>query len=305
MTICPCCGAKLSGEQTLVACSACGARAVGPPLVRPEQELPGYGLALACGAWGALLVIIFLVGTIAALIERQPFSLAFWNVVASGETAAWRLKLLALPLALVALWPSMRVLKALRREPARFAGLRLARAGFGMSAFVALLIVALIGVTVPARLHQRALAADAARQAEAYEFSRVLLAYQIRYGTYPMGADDLSKLPDPDGAVTRVASQLKGGALKYEPVSDIASLPTSVTKARARRGAVVRLRNAALHTDDAPDEGLSFTSYTLVLPGEDKKLGTADDITLRDGRIVPTPPVAAGNSHNSQSNNTP
>ena len=303
MTICPCCGAKLSGEQTLVACSACGARAVGPPLARPEQELPGYGLAFACGVWGALMLVIFLISTIAALIERQSFSLAFWNVIAAGETAAWRLKFLVLPLALLALWPSLRVLKILRREPARFAGLRLARTGFSMSAFVAFAILLLIGVTVPARLHQRTLAAEAKENAIADEIASVLLRYQIRFGTYPTGAQDLrDKLPDPDGSVARIAELIKAGA--YEPVSDIASLPTSVTKARARRNAVVHLRNATLHTDDAPDEGLSFTSYTLVLPGQDQKLGTPDDITLCDGRIVETPPVAH-TSHNGQSNNTP
>lgn len=303
MTICPCCGAQLSGEQTLVACSACGARAVGPPLARPEQELPGYGLAVACGVWGALLLVIFLISTVAALIEQQTFSLAFWHVIAAGETAAWRLKFFALPLALLALWPSRRVLKLLRREPARFAGLRLARTGFGMSAFVAFAMLLLIGITVPARLHQRALAAAAKEEAIADETASVLLRYQIRFGTYPMGADDLrAKLSDPDGSVARVAELIKASA--YEPVSDIASLPASVTKARARRNAVMHLRNAALHTDDAPDEGLSFTSYTLVLPGPDQKLGTPDDITLRDGRIVPTLP-AAKNSRNTQSNNAP
>jgi len=290
-----------------VACSACGARAVGPPLVRPERELPGYGLAFAVGAWGALLCLIFLIGTTAALIERQPFSLAFWNIVAAAETAAWRLKFLALPLALGALWPSLRVLKTLHRAPARFTGLRLARTGFGLSAFVALAIAVLIGVTVPARLRHRAWAAEAKEDAIADETASVLLRYQISFGTYPMGADDLrARLSDPDGSVARVAELIKTGAFKYEPVSDIASLPTSVTKARARRNAVVHLRNATLHTDDAPDEGLSFTSYTLVLPGQDQKLGTADDITLRDGRIVPTPPIANNTSRINQSNsNTP
>jgi hypothetical protein len=301
LTICPCCGARLSGAQTLVACSACGARAVGPPLVRPDRELPGYGLALAVSAWGTLLVIIFFISTIAALIERQPFSLAFWNIVASAETAAWRLKAFALPLALVALWPSLRALKILHRAPARFAGLRLARTGFAMTAFVALAIAVLIGVTVPARLRQRALAAEAKENAIADETTSVLLRYQIRFGTYPASAQDLrDKLPDPDGSVARVAELIKSGT--YEPVSDIAALPASATKARARRGADVRLRNTALHTDDAPDEGLSFTSYTLVLPGPDRKLGTPDDIMLRDGRIVP--PLPANTSRTNQ-NNTP
>lgn len=304
LIICPCCGAKLSGEQSLVACQACGARAVGPPLVRPARELPGYGLALTVGAAGALLLIILLVSTLAALIERQPFTFAFWNIMAAGETAAWRLKLFTLPLALLALWPSWRVLTMLRREPQRFAGLNLARAGFTMSAFVALALLLLIGVTVPARLRQRALAREAKKNAVAYEAASVLLRYQIRYGTYPMSAEDLRRLDDPDGSVARVAELIRTST--YEPASDIAALPKSAVKDRARHPRGTALRNAALRTnlDDTPPEGLSFTNYTLVLPGEDKKLGTADDIVLRDGMIVLPAPAASG-SNSSQRRDTP
>ena len=302
MSLCPCCGVRLSGTQPLIECGACGARAVGPPLARPEHELPSYMPAFVVGAAGALLVVILLASTVFALFERQTFSLAFWNVVAAGETAAWRLKLLALPLALVALWPSLRVVALLRLAPARFAGLRLARTGLALSAFVAVAITLLIGITVPDRLYQRALARQAAVNAVAYEVSGVILRYQTRYGTYPTSGEDLrAKLPDPDGAVARAAELMRTS--NYEPVSDIAALPATGAKARPRRVAAVRVRNAALRTDDTPDEGLSFTSYKLVLPGPDRKLGTADDITLRDGRIVPTQP--APNARGNQLNHTP
>lgn len=307
MNICPCCGEKLAGEQSLMACGACGARAVGPPLARPEHELPSYVRALAIGATGALLLVVFLIATVAALVESQPFSLAFWNVVAAGETAAWRLKLLALPLALVALWPSWRALAALRREPARFGGLRVARAGLAMSAFVVVASATLIGITVPERLHKRALAAQAAQNAVAYEISGVLLQYQTRYGTYPATANDLrTKLDDTDGSVARVVELLKTST--YEPVSDIAALPAAGGKGRApRRAVAVRVRNAPPRAglDDTPSEGLSFTSYKLVLPGPDKKLGTADDITLRDGALVATPPPAPNTARATQSSNAP
>ncbi len=287
LTICPCCGAKLTGTQTLLDCAACGAHAVGPPLARPAHELPFYGRALTVGAAGALLVVILLVGIVAALLERQTFSLAFWNVVAAAETAAWRLKLLALPLALATLWPSLRVLATVRREPTRFAGLRLARTGLAMSASVALAITVLIGVTVPERLRQRALASEAAQNAQKYEVVSVLLRYQNLHGTLPVSVGDLASLPDADGSVARAMQLLKAGS--YEPVSDIASLPSTRGKSAARRGAAVRVRNATLRNniDDTPDEGLSFTSYKLVLPGADKKLWTADDITLRDGVVAP------------------
>lgn len=304
MIICPCCGAKLSGDQSLVTCGACGAHAVGPPLARPEYELPVYGRALTVGAVGALLFVVCLVGTVLALVERQPFSLAFWNVVAAAETTAWRLKLSALPLALLALWPSWRVLLTLRREPARFAGLRLARAGFVVSAAVAVTVALLIGVTVPERLRQRSLAAQAAQNAVVYEVRAVLLQYQNKYGTLPANADDLAKLRDADGSVARVAGLIRA---TYEPVSDIASLPAG--KARTRRAtALVRVRNASLRAgvDDAAEpDGLTFTGYKLVLPGPDKKLGTPDDITLRDGVVVPTTPPNTAHTSPGGSGKTP
>jgi hypothetical protein len=301
LNICPCCGEKLPGEQALINCAACGAQSVGPPLARPERELPAYGRALAVGATGTLLLLFLVIGTVVALVESQPFSLAFWNVMGAAETAAWRLKAWTLPLALLALWPSLRVVATLRREPARFAGLRFARAGLTMSAFVVVAFALLIGLTVPARLHQRAVARQAAEEAIAYDVSRVLLQYQIRNGTYPARPEDLrEKLPDPDGTVARVAELIRPS---YEPVSDIASLPTASAKTR-RGAAALPVRKTALRTDvdDTPDERLAFTGYKVVLPGADKKLGTPDDLTLRDGRLVPTPPAARPARANQSSN---
>ena len=100
MIICPCCGLKFDGDLR-EGCTGCGARAVGPPLARPEHELPSYGRALFVGATGALLLLAFLSSTAFAIYEQDTFSLRFWNMVAAAETAAWRLKFMALPLALL------------------------------------------------------------------------------------------------------------------------------------------------------------------------------------------------------------
>jgi hypothetical protein len=42
---------------------------------------------------------------------------------------------------------------------------------------------------------------------------------------------------------------------------------------------------------DVAGEALSFTNYKLRLPGKDKMLGTEDDLMIRDGMIVPAPPL--------------
>ena len=288
LNICPCCGSPLTNDLRITACGACGALAVGPPLARPEHELPSYGRALAVSASGAGLFAVFAAGTLSALWAHETFSLAFWNVVAAGETAAWRLKWAALPLSFLAAWAAWRVSASVQRAPARFVGLRAARVGFALSATVALVLTTLIGVTVPERLRQRERASDSAQQAIGYEASRVLLEYQARYGSFPATAKDLTdKLPDADGAVARVAALLSAAA--YAPESAIASLPPAGAKSRAaRRGAVVQMRNASLRTniDGAPGEAFTFTNYKLVLPGADKQLGTEDDLMLRDGVLV-------------------
>jgi hypothetical protein len=289
LTICPCCGSKIEGVLE-DGCDACGARPVGPPLARPAHELPSYGRSLAVAAAGALLCLTFISKTIAALFEQQTFSLAFWKIMAAAETAAWRLKWLALPLSLVALWASARVRGQLRREPARFAGLRLAHAGIAMSAFVVFAVVILIGITIPARLHQREVARQAAEQAVAYATHRVLLQYSTRFGSLPTTPGDLTRLPDPDGSVKTVRALLETG--DYSPEANLAALPpASSSKTRGRRSAL-RLSNvsAKSNTDDAPRESLSLTNYLLVLPGRDKILNTADDIRIRDGMITPSAP---------------
>jgi hypothetical protein len=284
LIICPCCGLKFDGNLS-EGCTGCGARAVGPPLARPEQELPYYGRALAAGATGALLLLTFLVSTLFALFEQKPFSLAFWTVVASAETAAWRLKLLVLPLAVLAVWASAKLCRSIRREPKRFIGSDLAHSGLAASALVVLMMVGFIGVTVPERLRQRQRGIDAGIYAQGYTIQRALMEYRARYGTFPTDMRDLrGRLPDPDGSITAALDAIDVRGYKAS-AGDLAALPKA--KARKGRGAAA-MRRVTLDSaaDDALDEKVSFTSYELRLPGEDKLLGTEDDWLMRDGVIL-------------------
>lgn len=261
---------------------------MGPPLARPEYELPSYGLAFSVGITGAMLVLIFATSIIVALLERKPFSFGLWNLVAASETAAWRLKWFAAPLAAFSLWVGARVCAKVRHEPQRFTGLRLARAGFIMSALIAILITISISVTIPERLRQRQLAREAAHSALLYAFDRAVLEYRARYGSYPAIIKDLQRLPDPDGSIAALLTQLNLST--YSAKVDIAaSLPPTNNKSRALSGAPMRLRPISVrtNTDDAPDERLPFTNYELIWPGEDKIIGTPDDRIIRDGMLVP------------------
>jgi len=287
LIICPCCGAQTASDLRVEACRACGALAVGPPLARPEEELPAIGLPFAVASSGALLAFVFAASTAFALFGRKGFTLDFWSVVAAAETAAWRSAWAVLPLSLAAAYFGNRAVAHIRRNGPRYAGARLASAGFALSAVVAFAVFTLVGLTVPERLRHRRLAQEAARNAEAYEPIRVLLEYQQQYGSLPASAEDLRKLPDPDGSVARAARMIEAGA--YEPESTIASLPP----AAARRGGRARNVNVSVRPvsmrpgiDDLPGEGLAFTNYTLRLPGDDGKIGNEDDLLISDGMIT-------------------
>lgn len=293
MNICPCCGAKTNGDLLAKACEACGAHAVGPPLARPEKELPSYLSALVVGASSALLLVVFLVNTVVALFENKPVAFNFWHAVAAGETAAWRLKWFVLPLALAITWASVRVGAKIVREPLRFMGLRIADAAFKLSVGLAVGLTILIGLTIPERLNQRERGIEAAKNVEGYEAIKAFYEYRARFNSFPPPAEDLQNLPDPDGSVARLIVVMRSGA--YEPQSAIAALPPPSAKTRAPRGGGnVPMRPVALRTAvgaDVASEGISFTNYKLRLPGKDQTLGTEDDLMIRDGVIIPAPPL--------------
>ncbi|CAN5776014.1 hypothetical protein BH20ACI3_BH20ACI3_15190 [soil metagenome] len=291
MTICPCCGFKFEGALS-EGCASCGALSVGEALPKPEHELPSYGRSLLLAVTGSLMVLVFLTQTIIALVQRAPsvtstlalssvLPLDFWAWMAAGETAAWRLKWIAIPATIIVLWGSLKIYRSMVKSPAFFCGLGYAKTGLMASALVPVLIAFLIGITVPERLRQRQDGLQAAANALGHRFARALLEYNARYGTLPAELKDLGRLPDPDGSIAAALSSFDSSA--YKPSADLAALPKQ--KSRTLRGAVIR--NASLETasDDLPGEGLSFTNYELPLPGADKLMGTEDDLIVDDGII--------------------
>jgi hypothetical protein len=227
------------------------------------------------------MLVTFLVSIIIALFERAPLSLRFWSIMGAAETAAWRLKWIAIPATLIALWAGSMICRSIRRNPKRFIWSRVAHGGLVAAISVAVLIVTLIGITVPERLQQRELRQEAAIYAQGYTIQRAFLDYRARYGTLPATLDELRRLPDADNSI---AAALVGiNATAYTPGADLAALPKK--KTRSLRGAA--LRDASLRsTDDATEGGFSFTKYEMHLPGPDNKLGTEDDWTMRDGVII-------------------
>src|SRR6266849_2661934 len=113
LRICPSCGEKFEGDLCL-GCPFCGARAVGPPLAKADLELPSYGRAFVCAAIGVLMFAALMAVTFIALAQIRPISLRFWAIEYAGETAVWNLKWVELPLLIVSLWISARLVRSIR-----------------------------------------------------------------------------------------------------------------------------------------------------------------------------------------------
>jgi hypothetical protein len=295
VTICPCCGFKSansgSGDYS-EACLSCGAHSVGEPLPRPEHELPAYGRSLLLAVTGAVSVLVFLSQTIISLVQdssraatSSPLAFAsmipsdFWSWIAAAETAAWRLKWAVIPLGILVVFGSRRLYRSIVQAPASFCGLRYARNGYLASAAVPVLILILIGITVPARLRHRQWGIEANNAPYIHRVDRAFDEYRQLVGSLPDDPKDLlTRLPDEDGTLAEALKNLDTAV--YRPTANLAAVPTK--KPAQLRGAVIR--NASLSTaDDTLSERISFTNYELLLPGPDKVVGTDDDLIVRDG----------------------
>lgn len=286
MTTCPCCGFKFHGALSS-GCRQCGARAIGEPLPRPAHELPSYGRSLVLAASGSLVVLVFLVQTILGFFQNGSDSYGFWTWVAAGETAAWRLKWISIPLLIAILVFGRKLYQSVRLQPEKFCGLKYARRGLLASSIVVLLIALLIGVTVPARLRHRQLSKEAAVRAQIYTFEYALLEYRLKYRSLPPDFQTLlERVPDPDGTLRSLNP--KG----YNATAEFAAVSTE--KSRTLRGAVIRKASLSSATDDTTPSGLAFTNYVMRFPGEDKILGNDDDWIGQDGVVMKLSEVAKG-----------
>ena len=279
-TICPCCGFKFA-RSLADGCESCGAQSIGEALPRPENELPSFGRSLLLAVVGSAMVIAFLTQTIIALVQKASGSVSFWTVVAAAETAAWRLKWVAIPVTILVLWANRKLYRSIADAPLRFCGRRYARVGFLASATIPVLIAVLIGVTVPERLRQRQGRIQAEVQARGLTIARALNEYQLKFETLPTDLKDLYRLPDEDGSIAAALANLD--VRGYKATSEMAALPSK--EPRPLRGGVIMNASINSTSDDAPSEGLTFTTYELPLAGEDKLFNTEDDLIVRDGVI--------------------
>ena len=290
MTICPCCGFKFVGALSN-GCRQCGARAVGEPLPRPAHQLPSYGRAVVLAVGGSLTVLVFAAQTIIALVQKGLDPFGGWSWIAAGQTAAWRLKWVSIPLLIVTAWLGRKLYQSIKLQPEKFCALNHARRGLVASSTVVFLIALLIGVTVPERLRQRQMAKDATYKAYYHTFEAALLQYQTQYQTLPADVKDLQKrIPDPHGTLAEALRHID--PVGYRPSADFAAVARQSSP--SLRGAAIRKASLASETDDTASGGLAFTTFELQLPGEDKILGTEDDWIAVNGILKRVSEVSKG-----------
>lgn len=284
MINCPSCGSNFEGDLRL-GCPSCGGRSVGPPLAKAEHQLPSYGRAVIVSAGGVAMSGVFLAAVIMVLIEFKGFPPRFGSIVSAGEIAAWRLKWVMFPVAMIVLWSGARIIRSIKQDPSKFIGLRAARTGFVASTLVTLMIATLIGATVPVRLERRQWGIEAAANVPGYTLARALLEYRELHGVLPLESDkvaaELRTLPDPDGSIADALRYYDSNGYQVDTVLAAAS---TQSKSLGARGSAIR--NASMTAASTTDHGVSFTSYQLRLPGEDKILNTDDDIVVRNGLVT-------------------
>ena len=296
MIICPACGC--CAQDDLCLGCPCGARAVGPPLAKAEHELPSFGRAAIALAAGVAMFGAFVGLLIATFIDKKPGPIGFWTLATAGEIVAWRVKWMALPVAVLVIWASAQIARSIRRNPTRFIGLRAARIGLVASSVVTVMIATLIVITIPDRLRQRQYGIEAAMAARGYTLHRALLEYRDLHGTFPTDQDKyieaLRTLPDPDGSIAEALRFVAPNG--YDASAQVAVAPAKAKPLLPRGGA---LRNVNTSANPEPP-GVSFTSYRLRLPSEHRFLGSDEDFILVDGVIKKASEVSSSSSASSR-----
>lgn len=226
------------------------------------------------------MLVGFLASTTVVWVVSKGAALNLGTIVAAGQTAAWQLKWISVPVAIAVIWGGLRSVRTIRRLPADFGGLRIARGGFSAAILATLIVATLIGVTVPERLRRRQWGIEAAEKATAYTLARAMLQYRELHGKLPPQDEVITQLrtvPDPDGSIAEALQVPLDG---YEATTVLAAASKSKTIARG-----TALRNVSM-TSAADAPSVSFTNYQLRLPGSDKKMNTEDDLIIRDGLVM-------------------
>ncbi|MBL8149939.1 MAG: type II secretion system protein GspG [Blastocatellia bacterium] len=172
---------------------------------------------------------------------------------------AWKL---VLPLPLFALILAYKAIKQAKADPKHYGGLRTAKTALSFSLLIVIGFTSYVVAGIPKYLRARAEKQQAATRAQMYKLAIALQQYKKEHGSYPRSLADLDITEN-----TVETLDYWEQKLEYQTTTEL----------------------AADSAADLSQSGVTFNQYQLVSPGIDGKIGTPDDIVMRDDLIINTP----------------
>lgn len=225
----------------------CGARFVGSPLDHKPVKVQQFGPLMIAG-----LLFLTVVGTSLVLTK--------WLAFAS----------------IIALWHAWRAMRLARNNPQEYGGYRTATALLVVAATSAAAASGFGIAYIPRYLDNRLTRQFAANEAIIRHQQGLVEGYKLLNGSYP---------EDQKFFGATMPKDFWGNPLTYESVGETAGITSTETIARTssqpspRVGDLPRPRNRSV-------SAISPTNFTLRSAGPDGKMGTEDDIVMRDGVFV-------------------
>lgn len=163
-------------------------------------------------------------------------------------------------LTLIALYLAFTSRKKISSDPRHFGGYRTATTALVLSTAILLSVSIYVGLGIPKYLRTEEEKQRAATRAQMYHLASALLEYKIEHGAYPVSLEELKSTSKENLELI----DFWENKLKYRATAEL-----------------------AVDAQPGTNQPLPFfNQYQLVSPGIDGKLGTQDDLVMRDGTIL-------------------
>lgn len=159
--------------------------------------------------------------------------------------------------AIAVIWASWRATRLARRDPESYGGYRTAAAMLVVTIIGGVIASAYAAAYVPRLLENRRLRQVAATSAAFHHMAGLLEEYKQAYGSYPRNTQELKKAINES-----LPSDYWRKSINYQSYTD------SIADSKA--GGV----------------GINFRNFELRSAGPDEKMGTDDDVIMRDGIVL-------------------
>lgn len=219
-------------------------------------EMAADGLSCACGAkvvGPPLTEPDYVVPQVGRSVVALVFSII--SIIAF----VWKWPIV---FALAAIFLARNSLKNIKLDPRHFGGRRTAITALSLSILVTLGVITYVAAGIPKYLQLRTERQRAATRAQMYSVAIALHDYKHKHGSYPVSLNLLQvEVKEP-----MVLMDFWENSLKYQATAEVAA--------------------DSLNETSPTGVLASFNQYQLISPGPDGKLGTADDMVMRDDIII-------------------